>query len=59
MPQRSYRNAIKNLSRKGIKQKFAGVGFIQSTALQVENFIGIQLAYRRPVRTFHLVSSDF
>jgi hypothetical protein len=59
LAQRSNRNAVNNLSHKRLNQQVAGVGFIESTALQVEDFLSIQLADGCTVGTFHVVSRDF
>jgi hypothetical protein len=59
LAQRSNRNAVNNLSHKRFNQQVAGVGFVESTALQIEDFLGIQLTDGCTVGTFHVVSRDF
>jgi hypothetical protein len=59
MAQGRHGNAVKNLSHKCIKQQVASIGFIDATALQVKDFISIQLADGGTVGTLYLVSGDF
>jgi len=58
LPERRDRDAVQDFGAEGISQQVACRDIRQPAALQVEHFFGIELADRRTVRAFDVVSKD-